>query len=105
MAFFRPTATGLELWVRLTPRGGADRIDGEVADAAGATRLAVRVRAVPEKGEANNALVRLVAKALGVPAGAVTVVSGHTSRTKTLTISGDPAVLADSAAKLAATSR
>jgi uncharacterized protein YggU (UPF0235/DUF167 family) len=105
VAFFRPTAAGIELFVRLTPRGGADRIDGEVTDAAGATRLAVRVRAVPEKGEANEALARLVAKALGVPAGAVTVVAGHTFRAKTLAVSGDPAALADKIAKLAATSR
>ena len=48
-----------------------------------------RVRAVPEDGKANDALVKLIAKAAGVANSAVTVSAGHTSRVKTLTISGD----------------
>ena len=41
-----------------------------------------------------QALQRLVAKALGVPASAVSVVSGGTSRLKTLRVFGEPAALA-----------
>lgn len=60
----------------------------------GRCHLKARVRAVPENGAANQALQRLVAKALGVPASAVSVVAGDTSRLKTLRIEGEPAVLA-----------
>lgn len=55
--------------------------------------LAVRLTAAPSEGAANDALVRLIAKALGVPRGDVTLASGATSRLKRLHISGDPARL------------
>jgi uncharacterized protein YggU (UPF0235/DUF167 family) len=49
---------------------------------------------VPENGAANQALERLVAKALGVARSAVSVVAGGAARLKTLSILGDPAALA-----------
>lgn len=76
--------------VRLTPNGGRDAIDGIEADAQGERHLKVRVRAVPEKGLANKALVAVVAKAAGVAKSAVTLVSGETQRKKILRIEGDP---------------
>lgn len=69
--------------VRLTPRGGGDRIDGWDGDV-----LRVRVAAPPADGRANEAMVRLVAKALGVPPSRVTLVSGAQSRTKVIEIEG-----------------
>ena len=88
------TADGLRLDVRLTPRGGRDAVDGIVALSDGRAVLGVRVRAVPEDGKANAALARLLAKEFGVPASAIRVVSGATSRVKTLAIDGDAAALA-----------
>ncbi|MCD2182431.1 DUF167 family protein [Rhizobium sp. GN54] len=73
--------------VRLTPNGGRDGID---TDAQGERHLKVRVRAVPEKGRANKALVDVVAKAAGVAKSAVTLASGETQRKKILRIEGDP---------------
>jgi uncharacterized protein YggU (UPF0235/DUF167 family) len=89
MTFARPAAGGIEILVRLTPRGGADAVDGIATDSAGAERLAVRVRAAPEKGAANEALERLLAKVLDNPRSSVAVISGHTSRSKTVLASGD----------------
>ena len=60
----------------------------------GRSHVKARVRAVPENGAANQALQRLVAKALGVPTSAVSVVAGATARLKTLRVLDDPAVLA-----------
>ena len=57
--------------------------------------LRLRVKAVPDKGKANAAVVALLAKALGVPRSAVSVVSGETARQKTLAVVGDGAALAD----------
>jgi uncharacterized protein YggU (UPF0235/DUF167 family) len=48
----------------------------------------VRVTAAAERGRANDAVVRLLADTLGVPRGAVTLVSGHGSRDKVVEISG-----------------
>lgn len=55
--------------------------------------LRVRVSAVPDKGKANAAVAALLAKALGVPKSAVSVVSGETNRLKTLAVVGDGAAL------------
>ncbi len=76
------------LAVRLTPRGGADRIDGWGEDAAGRPLLKVRVSAPPVEGEANAALEKLMAKALGLPKSAVSVAAGQTARIKALVIQG-----------------
>ncbi len=76
------------LAVRLTPRGGRDAIDGWASDADGRRHLKVRVSAPPIEGEANAALVRLVAKALGRPASAVRIVSGARARLKLLEVDG-----------------
>ncbi|MES1198426.1 MAG: DUF167 family protein [Pseudomonadota bacterium] len=78
----------VSLTVRLTPSGGADRIDGAARDSAGKLFLKARVRAAPEHGEANAALEKLIAKTLGVPKTKVTVTRGATARLKTLNIEG-----------------
>lgn len=74
--------------VRLTPSGGADRIDGRATDAEGQPFLKARVRAAPENNEANQALEKLIAKAFGVAKGKVRVARGATARLKTLEIDG-----------------
>lgn len=84
---------GVLLRLRVTPNAGVDRIEGEEIRDDGNAVLRVRVRAVPDKGRANAAVVALIAKAAGVPKSAVTLVSGDTARLKTLRIDGDPAVL------------
>ena len=86
---WRAGAEGLVLHVRLTPKGGRDALDGVEVLGDGRPVLKARVRAVPEDGKANDALVKLIAKAAGVANSAVVVTSGHTSRVKTLAISGD----------------
>jgi uncharacterized protein (TIGR00251 family) len=87
------TASGLRLTVRLTPRGGRDALGGLRHDQAGREQLLARVSSPPVEGAANKALVKLVAKALGVAKSAVAITSGETARVKTLEISGDPAAL------------
>jgi uncharacterized protein len=76
------------LRVRLTPSGGADRIDGRAVDADGSAYLKARVRAAPENNEANRALEALIAKAFGVAKGKVSVSRGQTARLKVLEIEG-----------------
>lgn len=77
-----------KLPIRLTPGASADRIDGWDVDVEGRPVLKVRVRARPVEGEANEALVKLMARALGVPKSAVAIQRGGQSRTKILVIEG-----------------
>jgi uncharacterized protein len=89
------TSDGAVLAVRLTPKGGRDAIDGIDVLADGRPVLAVRVRALPAEGQANEALIRLIAKAVGVRSRDVTLVAGATARLKRLAISGQgPMVIA-----------
>ncbi len=93
-ACYRKEKTGLRLFVRLTPGSSRDAIEGVVALDDGREVLKVKVRAVPEKGKANAALVKLVAKKLDVTRSGVTIASGSTARLKSLRIAGNAAVLA-----------
>jgi uncharacterized protein len=84
----------LLLAVRVTPKGGRDAIEGIAELADGTCVLKVRVRAAASEGEANAALVRLLAGALAVPARAVSLVAGGRGRMKRLRIGGPGAALA-----------
>src|SRR5262245_11749958 len=88
------TADGIVVAVRLTPKGGRDALEGIEQLADGRSVLKARVRAAPSEGEANAALIRLMARALGVAARDVELAGGATSRIKRLKITGDPAALA-----------
>lgn len=91
---YRLGPVGLSLFVRVTPNAGRDLIEGVEIRDDGSCALRIRVKAVPDKGKANAAVVALLGKALGVPKTAMVVTAGETSRFKTLTISGDASVLA-----------
>lgn len=92
---WRADENGLWLDVRLTPRAGHDRLDGIKILSDGKPVLLARVRAVPEKGAANAALTKLLAKTLGVAKSDVSVHGGHTARVKTLRLAGDPQSLTE----------
>lgn len=65
---------------RITPRASRARID--VEDGA----LRVHVTAPPEDGKANAAAIRAIARALGCPKSAISVLRGHASRDKVFLI-------------------
>lgn len=88
MTVTRAAKDGLLLKIRLTPRAAKDAIGSVKED-----HLQARVRAVPEDGRANKALVELVAREIGVPKSTVSVAAGQTHRLKTLLISGDAQAL------------
>jgi uncharacterized protein len=91
--FFTARADGAHLRVRLTPKSSRDALEGAETLADGTCVLKARVRAVPEDGKANDALVALVAKAVKIPASRVKIAAGATARLKTLALTGEAAEL------------
>lgn len=89
MTPYRIDEGGLTLFIRLTPKGGRDALDGVEQGADGKVWLKARVRAVPEDGKANAALAALLATSFGVSKSAVSVTSGQTARNKQVEIKGD----------------
>lgn len=78
----------MRLFVRLTPKSSAERIDGWDFDEHGRRFLKVRVRAAPIEGRANDALIAFLAKSLKVPKSHLTLVAGDTARLKAIEIEG-----------------
>ena len=89
---WRRSGSTVALRIRLTPKGGRDAVDGLTASPDGPA-IKARVRAAPEDGEANAALVELIADWLDVPKRAVTLAGGHKSRTKIISITADAATM------------
>ena len=75
---FERSVRRMRLTVRVTPRSSADRIEGFGAGG----DLRVRVTAAPADGQANDAVIKLLAKALGVPPRDVVLVAGAAARNK-----------------------
>ena len=75
--------TVVRVAVHVQPRASRSEIIGQHG-----TALKVRLQAPPVEGAANEALVRLLAKALNVPERSVRVVAGATSRAKTVEVDG-----------------
>lgn len=79
----REDADGVTFDVLVQPRASRPRLGPVHGD-----RLKISVTAPPVDGEANAAVIELVARSLGVARGAVTVTSGAASRRKTLRVLG-----------------
>jgi len=86
---FRETKEGLEVFLRVTPKASANRMQGLIEDDAGMVRLKIQVTAVPEDGKANRAVIKLLSKAWKIPKSDFTVIAGQTDRNKTLLIAGE----------------
>jgi len=79
----QPTVRGVRVSFRVQPRASTTGVVGIHGDA-----IRVRLSAPPVDGAANQALIELLRKALGIPAGAITIVSGLSSRTKVVELEG-----------------
>ncbi len=80
--WFQLVPHGLEITVRLTPKSSRDAVEGAESGA----WLKVRVRAVPEDGKANKALIALLSKRSGFAKSRIRLQSGATSRLKTIVL-------------------
>ena len=81
---------GVRLFLRVSPSAGQSSIFGPVDVGEGRTALAVKLAAPPVDGAANEALIDLLARELGVARSAVTIVSGAASRLKVVRVADCP---------------
>jgi len=87
-----PREDGCTVTVRVQPKARKDRVAGLVAEADGDAALKVAVTAPPDGGRANDALVRFLAKAWGVPRRSITLIRGQADRRKVLHVADPDAV-------------
>ena len=83
MLDIREADGGVTLRVRVQPRASRDELGGERAGA-----LVVRLTAAPVGGEANDALVRFLARRLERPPSALHLLRGARGRDKVLRVDG-----------------
>ncbi len=79
----RPAAAEAYLAVKVQPGASRERVVGRLGDA-----VKIAVTAPPEKGKANQAVEKLLARQFGIPAGAVEVVLGGASPRKRVRLIG-----------------
>jgi len=79
----RETAAGVVFRIRVVPRASRCEVAGIQDDA-----LKLRITAPPVAGKANEECIRLLAELLGVKKTQVTIVAGHASRIKTVSVEG-----------------
>jgi hypothetical protein len=91
-----PTADGVIVSIKLTPKARSAGIDGVVEEPGPdgpRPLLKLRVTEPPEGGKANAAMIALLAKAWRLPKRAFTLVAGDTSRLKRIHVAGAPQAL------------
>ena len=91
-AFWRALPDGVSVTVKVQPRSRRPGIQGHAVAAHGPC-LRIGVNEPPADGLANRAVCAMLAGALKVPASAVSVAVGQSSRDKTLHVAGDAALL------------
>lgn len=84
---------GVRVAVRVSPKASRAGYAGVGVDAAGRGFLKLRVNAPAQAGKANAALVKLLARAWGLPRSRLSVVSGGKDRRKSIFVAGDPSAL------------
>ena len=87
-SFLRRNMNGVTIELRVQPR--ARRTALELVGGA----LKAAVTAPPEDGKANDAVIALLAEQWRLPKSAFAVIKGASARTKTVSVSGEPAGLA-----------
>ncbi len=85
-----PVKDGVRLAVRLAPKASVNAIKGIDAAREGKTVLKAAVTAIPENGKANAALIKLLAKSLGLPKSAFLIASGERDKNKQVFIEAAP---------------
>ena len=95
---YRTTDKSVVIALRVTPKGGANRVDGFSFDSAGRSFIKLRVTETAKKGKANDAVIKLLAREWQMARSSLAIVAGATNRNKKLEINGDPGMLSENLA-------
>ncbi len=90
---FAPARDGMRLAVRVVPNAAADRVVGLAEGPGDTVALKIAVRAAPQAGAANAALLAFLAQLLGLKRRQVTLVHGAADRRKLVHVAGDPILI------------
>ena len=71
----------MRIYVKVIPRAGKNEVV-KISE----EQYKVKVTAAPEKGKANEAVVKLLAEYFNVPKSLINIVGGRTARTKIINI-------------------
>ena len=83
MKAFRETNEGVIIAIKVTPKSHKNEIIGKENE-----EIKIRIRAIPEKGNANNAILHFLAEILNISSSSLNLVTGTTSRHKKVLIKG-----------------
>jgi uncharacterized protein (TIGR00251 family) len=89
-AIFTACREGLLVKVRVTVKSQREGLAGVHHASDGSAALRVSVRAAPEHGKANRAVIDTVATSLGLPKSSVSIKRGERGRNKIVLIAGNP---------------
>lgn len=78
-----PCEGGIRFKIKVIPRSSANKIVGPDEE-----MLKVKVTPPPADGVANEAVIKLLAKGLGISKSSIMITSGHRSRIKEIQIRG-----------------
>lgn len=88
--YYTKTETGYIIRVRVTPNSSRNTIAGTFADNNSAVYLKINIQGVPEKGKANQELIKYLSKLLHINKSCFELLSGETERYKKLLIKIPP---------------
>lgn len=75
--------------LHITPNSSKNQIIGWIEDTNQKKTLKIKILAPPEDGKANTELIKFLSKQWGIPKSAMKIVSGLTSRQKSLRINNN----------------
>lgn len=87
--FFEESQKGTILRVRLTPNSSSCKINGVFVDPSGDEWLKINVISVPEKGKANQELIRFLAAKLRISKSDLQIIGGELDRYKKILVQAD----------------
>ncbi|MBR1601449.1 MAG: DUF167 domain-containing protein [Alphaproteobacteria bacterium] len=82
MNVYEKYKSGYLLRIKLTPNASFCGFKDKISDAEGVLYLKAYVQSVPEKGRANDELIKLLAKKLKIAKNCISIISGQTEHYK-----------------------
>lgn len=84
--FFERTDKGYILRIRVSPNASKCAVKGVFYDASGVAFLRIALVSVPEKGKANQELIKFLSKQLKAAKGLFDIISGETDKYKKIAL-------------------